>query len=340
MKKIAFICMLPFLVSCSTTVDPATKTAVIEPKDRPSLLTLSMNANSKVNPNIYNDNVLAVQAEEPQAPVEKQSADPQKANANTIDPMEKLPADPQEEAIANTVDPMEKPPAGPQEETTANTVDPVEKLPADPQEANANTIDPMEKLPADPQEANANTIDQMEKLPADPQEANANTIDQMEKLPADPQEEAIANTVDPMEKLPADPQETNATTVDQETVVAAAPEETFKPEATPIAFKIIQLKDNSLFLQADFEGLFTDMEKALGTTYLTHDDFMLVPNEFKFVEPFEVEDRTRYVAVAAAYNNYANKQWKGIVKIKPKGREYSLLLHFNEQQVVIKKQEL
>ena len=111
-------------------------------------------------------------------------------------------------------------------------------------------------------------------------------------------------------------------------------------EATPIAFKLIQMKDDSLFLQADFDGLFSDMEATLGTTYLTHDDFMLVPGEFKFIEPVEVEDETRYVAVIAAYNDYTNKQWKGAVKIKSKGKEYALFLYFGEKQVLIKKQEL
>ena len=111
-------------------------------------------------------------------------------------------------------------------------------------------------------------------------------------------------------------------------------------EATPIAFKIIQMKDDSLFLQADFDGLFSDMEKSLGTTYLTHDDFMLVPGEFKFVEPIEMEGDARYIAVIAAYNDYTNKQWKGAVKIKSKGKEYALFLYFDENQVLIKKQEL
>lgn len=113
-----------------------------------------------------------------------------------------------------------------------------------------------------------------------------------------------------------------------------------EPEATPIAFKFIQLKDNSLFLQADFEGLFNDMENALGTTYLKHDDYMLLPSEFKFIEPFGLEEDTRYVAVIAAYNDYANKEWKAIEKIKSKGKQYSLLLHFDDKQVSMKKQEL
>lgn len=206
MKKLAFIMLLPFLGACSTVVDLATKTAEVwmepsipvgEPEDRLSTVALSMNATPQVNPNIYNDNILAGEAEK-----------------------------------------------------------------------------------------------------------------QARSLKA------------------------------EESAVVQTSTDELQPEATPISFKLIQLKDNALFLQADFEGLFDDLEKALSTTYLAHDDFMLIPGEFKFVEAFEVEDEARYVAVIAAYNDYANKQWKEIVKIKTKGKEYSLLLHFDEQKVVIKKQEL
>lgn len=111
------------------------------------------------------------------------------------------------------------------------------------------------------------------------------------------------------------------------------------PEATPLAFKVVQLKDNSLLLQADFESLEADIEKALGTTYLAHDEYMLVPGEYKHIEPFEVEDDTRYISVIAAFNDPAGSTWKAFVKIKPKGKEYALLLHFDERDVVIKIQE-
>ena len=128
----------------------------------------------------------------------------------------------------------------------------------------------------------------------------------------------------------------------EEPVTAAIdpPVETFEPEATPVAFKIIQLKENSLFLQADFDSLFNDMETVLGTTYLAHDDYVLIPNEFKYIEPFEVEEDTRYVAVIAAYNDYVNKQWKEIVKIKAKGMNYAISLYFDDQKVAMRKQEL
>ena len=111
------------------------------------------------------------------------------------------------------------------------------------------------------------------------------------------------------------------------------------PEATPLAFKVVQLKDNSLLLQADFESLEADIEKALGTTYLTHDEYMLVPGEYKHIEPFSGADGARYISVIAAFNDPADSQWKAFVKIKPTGREYALLLHFDEREVVIKIQE-
>ncbi len=116
-------------------------------------------------------------------------------------------------------------------------------------------------------------------------------------------------------------------------------QQSLEPEATPISFKVIQLKDNSLLLQVDFESLSSDIEKALGSTYLAHDDFMLIPGEYKYIEPFEVEKRTRYIAVVAAFSDNANAKWKGSVKIKPKGRKYALFLNFDQKEIIIKKQE-
>jgi type VI secretion system VasD/TssJ family lipoprotein len=153
------------------------------------------------------------------------------------------------------------------------------------------------------------------------------SVDDILRIPDPPKlETAVEAVFDSVEEI----------AVDGAKKADASPE----PEATPIAFKVIQLKDNSLFLQADFESLFADLESVLGTTYLAHDDYTLMPTEFKFIEPFALQEETRYVAVIAAYSDYANKEWKTFVKVKSKGSEYSLLLYFDEAQVSVKKQEL
>lgn len=116
-------------------------------------------------------------------------------------------------------------------------------------------------------------------------------------------------------------------------------EDATDPEATPIAFKIIQLKDQSLLLQADYDGLFSDIEQALGTTYLQHDDYVLLPDEFSFIEPTAVAEHTRYIGVTAAYHNYDAADWKAIVKIQPAGHAYALFAELGKHTITLKKQE-
>ncbi|MEL6711106.1 MAG: type VI secretion system lipoprotein TssJ [Pseudomonadota bacterium] len=111
------------------------------------------------------------------------------------------------------------------------------------------------------------------------------------------------------------------------------------PEATPVAFKIIQLKDQSLLLQADYDSLFSDIEQALGTTYLQHDDYVLLPDEFSFIEPAAVAEHTRYIGVTAAYHDYDAAEWKAIIKIQPMGHMYALFAELGKHTITLKKQE-
>jgi type VI secretion system VasD/TssJ family lipoprotein len=121
--------------------------------------------------------------------------------------------------------------------------------------------------------------------------------------------------------------------------LTAEPNPDVDPEATPIAFKVIQLKDQSLLLQADYEGIFADIEKTLGTTYLGHDDYVLLPGEFSYIEPTALAENTRYIGITAAYNNADEAEWKAIIKIKPAGHEYALFVELGKQAIQLKKQE-
>lgn len=110
-------------------------------------------------------------------------------------------------------------------------------------------------------------------------------------------------------------------------------------QATPIFFKVFQLKENSLILQADFENLFENMKKTLSTSYIKHDDYMMVPNEYKFIEAVEIEKDTKFIAVAASYHDYANAQWKSIIRIDATGEKIALFIHLDETEVELTTQE-
>ncbi|MGL4667757.1 MAG: type VI secretion system lipoprotein TssJ [Saezia sp.] len=104
--------------------------------------------------------------------------------------------------------------------------------------------------------------------------------------------------------------------------------------ATPVSFKILQLRDDSLFLNADHDSLSADIKKALGTTYISHDDYVLTPSQFKFIRSIELDKKTRYIAVYADFYGTDGAVWKGVVQIEPTGgRIYHLIAAFQNNQV-------
>lgn len=86
------------------------------------------------------------------------------------------------------------------------------------------------------------------------------------------------------------------------------PNESLAP--TPIAFQIIEMRDSSLLMAGDFDQLLSDLESSLGQNYVDHSDYSLVPGQFKFIEPFEIGEDTRFIGVIAFYAYPNLSQWK------------------------------
>lgn len=105
---------------------------------------------------------------------------------------------------------------------------------------------------------------------------------------------------------------------------------------TPVAFKVLQLKDDTLLLNAAYELLEHDLEKALGSTLVQVDDYRLLPGQFKFVHFEEINKATRYLAVIANYHDRDKAQWKRALRIEPLGRQHALLIQFEDDGVVLK----
>lgn len=110
-------------------------------------------------------------------------------------------------------------------------------------------------------------------------------------------------------------------------------------EATPLELVVYELEDDSKFLAADFDLLKADYKKALGSNYVDHSDYTLLPGQFKFIDSFAIDEDTRYIGIMAHFNDPEVAQWKKVVKIKPMGGEYHLLMFFNEQGIVLDKVE-
>ncbi|MBH3346427.1 type VI secretion system lipoprotein TssJ [Pseudomonas parafulva] len=105
--------------------------------------------------------------------------------------------------------------------------------------------------------------------------------------------------------------------------------------ATPITFKILQLKDDSLFLNADHDLLTQSLKKALGRTYLVDDAYILLPGQFKFIDYADIHEDTRYIAVFANFHDQDGGAWKQVLRLEPNGHKYALLVILHDNAVAI-----
>jgi type VI secretion system VasD/TssJ family lipoprotein len=102
---------------------------------------------------------------------------------------------------------------------------------------------------------------------------------------------------------------------------------------TPIAFKILQLKDDSVLLNADRDLLFKDLKKTLGSSYVDDDDYVLQPGQFKYVEFKKIDRDTRYIAVLANFHDQTSAVWKYVMRVESGGYKYSLLVILKNMDV-------
>lgn len=138
--------------------------------------------------------------------------------------------------------------------------------------------------------------------------------------------------------IPVGYPEDRPTTVDLSMIAEPDVNPNVEGEGTPLRFQVLQLKDDSMLMAADLGQLESDLEKALGTNYLAHDDFTLLPEQWKFYEPFEVDEDTRYIGLIAFYASPNEAEWKKVVKVKSRGEHYHLLVHLRDSEVELREE--
>ncbi len=115
------------------------------------------------------------------------------------------------------------------------------------------------------------------------------------------------------------------------------PNESLAP--TPIAFQIIEMRDSSRLMAADFDQLLGELEPSLGRNYVDHSDYTLVPGQFKFIESFDIGKDTRFIGVIAFYAYPNLSQWKKVVKVDPVGGQYHLLVNLRAREVQLRRSD-
>lgn len=108
--------------------------------------------------------------------------------------------------------------------------------------------------------------------------------------------------------------------------------------ATPIAIKILQLRDDSLLRNTVHQLLAQDPSKVLRSTYVRDDDYLLYPGQFKFVQFEPIDSDTRFIAVIADYRDKQNATWKQVLRIEPRGRKLALAVQINDSEILLKEE--
>lgn len=110
-------------------------------------------------------------------------------------------------------------------------------------------------------------------------------------------------------------------------------------ESSPIEIQVFELKDDSMFMSADYDQIKADYKKALRSNFVENYDYVLMPGQFKFVNAFEVSPDTHYIGVMAHFSEPELSEWKKAVRILNRGREYHLLMYFKDYEVKLDRVE-
>lgn len=109
---------------------------------------------------------------------------------------------------------------------------------------------------------------------------------------------------------------------------------------SPLAIQVVQLRDDSMLLNADYDALAVDLKKALGATYLRHDDYVLRPGQYKTVPLRKLDPEALYIGVIAAYHELDLHRWKAVYRLDAIGHRYALLVAFDEDGASIRAEQL
>ncbi len=113
-----------------------------------------------------------------------------------------------------------------------------------------------------------------------------------------------------------------------------------KGEAAPTEIVVVYLSENSKLLAADYDQLSSDaLEKTLGKNYIDHQEYTLLPDQFKALDPIKLEEKNSYLGVIAHYADANRSEWKKIIKIKGIGHNYQVLVHVRSNDVDLRKEE-
>jgi len=111
-------------------------------------------------------------------------------------------------------------------------------------------------------------------------------------------------------------------------------------EPTPTEIAVMYLSDDSKLLAADYELLDSKkLKKTLSKNYIDHQEYTLLPDQYKPLLPVELDKKNSYFGVVAYYANANRTEWKKIIKINGTGHVYHVLIHLRSNEIELRKEE-
>ncbi|ANI28407.1 type VI secretion protein [Yersinia entomophaga] len=111
-------------------------------------------------------------------------------------------------------------------------------------------------------------------------------------------------------------------------------------EAAPLEIQVIYLSEDSKLLAADDDQLTSEeLEKVLGKNYIDHQDYTLLPGQYKPLPPIKLKAENRYLGVVGHYTDAEKAEWKKIIRIDGVGHNYQVLVHVRANEIDLRKEE-
>ena len=111
-------------------------------------------------------------------------------------------------------------------------------------------------------------------------------------------------------------------------------------EAAPVDVQLIYLSDDSKIQSADYDQISTTpLPDVLGKNYIDHQDFSLLPDTMKTLQPAKLDEKTQFIGVVAYFSDDQATEWKQVQPVEGTGHSYRVLVHVRQGSIEMKKED-
>ncbi len=104
---------------------------------------------------------------------------------------------------------------------------------------------------------------------------------------------------------------------------------------SPVRLQIYQLKSDHLFMNTDYYSLNSDPKEALGTTYISHEEYEVLPDAWTPIKKMALNSKAEAIGVLAFFNDMDNSEWRTTENVESQGKDYDYLIQLNRKNIRI-----